>query len=1231
MTEQSGEGAWPARLPALVPAEDAAAGPRPPQREQGDPREQPGPERRDPREHREPEQRDPREQPGPEQRDPREQPEPNRSRGTPETEQERGDPRDHPEPEQRDPREQPGTEQEQRDPRDQAGAEEPPGPNRSPGTTQNQSRGTPGTEQERRFPREGSGPSRSGGSPGRAQDRAGAEVPQDRAGAEVPPGAAVPPCRRCCRQVRGVQMCPAVTRGCFSPSVTPGGSRDAPDPLSVPLPPSMAQWQEVQGLANTYLEQVHQLYAGSALPMAVRQSLAAWIESQNWRQAAEPLCSHARMLFHSLLVLLGERLGSLGSDCEDFMLKHNLRKAHRDLQAEFDEKPERFANLVANLLQEERRILRLGQEGAQEGSVPTPSPAPESGREQQIQRRLAEFHTALQDAERSFRHLEDLQDAFDFCFKVHYRPDEERNRDPGYLQELQSLQAKLQNLDRQRREVLAQMQQLLGRSETLQELLQQELGGWRARQQRLCLGGSADTNLRPLETWFTELGQGLFQLPQLLRALGDLRQKVTYARDPLVAETPLLEQRLQEQLTHLLRSAFVVEQQPSTPNAGKRPLVLRTAGKFSSRARLLVRLHDRNHRMETRIHIDRDPPNIKGFRRFNILTSSSKTLLAGDSPQEGLVCDFQYLTLKEQKDSRAGKGKGASGEGPLVVTEELHLITFTLAYAYCGLELELEATTLPFVIISNNNQFSSAWASILWFNMLSSDAKAQQFFSSPPPAPWPQLAEVLSWQFQSVAERGLSRDNLLMLAKKLLGSKPSPDSTVAWHKFSKDGASGFSFWAWLDGILGLLQEHLKQLWKNGLILGFVSRKQEEKLLRSKRTGTFLLRFSESVLGGVTFTWVEHHETGPPTFHAVEPYTALELVSLALPDIIRDYHMSLEEKNPENPLKFLYPSTPRDEAFGPYYSQRLKGNLSESQKYLNRRLIRVSSRPPNRHQTEEELLVATENLGTLQLQPRGHLGTPGDLGTPLGVATSPGTLQVTPGNLGTFQGVAVSPGTPQVTPGSLGTFQGVATSSGTLQVTSGNLGTPKVVATSLETLQVTGLGTLQPQPQSLEPPQVTPGAPNLQGTLQVAPGAVGSLQVLPGGLQVLQVASGDLGTLQGTAEPPRVPEEQGTLPAELRDLELLPGGQDMQELLQGLEPPSGTLGTLGTLGVAELMPDEVATLEESLEESFQLSPGTAALLAQHDPFLPQPEDSALPSVPSLFTDLPPLHIDASDFQ
>lgn len=55
-----------------------------------------------------------------------------------------------------------------------------------------------------------------------------------------------------------------------------------------------------------------------------------------------------------------------------------------------------------------------------------------------------------------------------------------------------------------------------------------------------------------------------------------------------------------------------------------------------------------------------------------------------------------------------------------------------------------------------------------------------------------------------------------------------------------------------------------------------------------------------------------------------PYTAAELASLALPDIIRDYQLLVEENIPENPLQFLYPDTPRDEAFGPYYSQRQEG-------------------------------------------------------------------------------------------------------------------------------------------------------------------------------------------------------------------------------------------------------------------------------------------------------------------
>ncbi|XP_035169095.1 signal transducer and activator of transcription 2, partial [Oxyura jamaicensis] len=919
----------------------------------------------------------------------------------------------------------------------------------------------------------------------------------------------------------------------------------------------------------------------------------------------------------------------------------------------------------------------------QGAAAPAPSTPPKSDREQEIQRRLAEFHTALQEAERAFRHLEDLQDAFDFCYKVHYLPGQDQTNDPEYTRQVQSLQAKLQNLDRQRREVVAQMQQLLGRSETLRDFLQQELKAWQERQQRGCLGAPVDTRLHQLEAWFTALGEGLFQLLQLLRALGELQQKVTYERDPLQAETPLLETRLREQLTCLLQSAFVVEQQPSMPNTPKRPLVLRTASKFCTRARLLVRLHDRNHRMEATIHIDRDPPKTRGFRKFNILTSSSKTLLAGDSPREGLICDFQYLTLKEQKISGSGKGSKGSNEGPLAVTEELHLITFTLAYAYCGLEMQLETSTLPFVIISNsNNQLSSAWASILWFNMLSPNPKDQQFFATPPPAPWPRLAEVLSWQFESVAERGLSREHLHMLAEKLLGSKPTPESVLSWSKFSKDGAAGFSFWAWLDGILGLLQEHLKKLWKDGLILGFVSHKQEKKLLKGKRTGTFLIRFSESVLGGVTFTWVEHPESGRPAFRAVVPYTTVELASLALPDIICDYQLLAEENIPENPLLFLYPDTPRDEAFGPYYSQRQEGSLTEKKEYLNQRLIRVSSRQANESwQTEEELVVATENLETLQLQPSG-LGSlqPTSPGTVPVVAGSPATLQ--PVSPGVLQVVAGSPGTQHprgpatLQPGSRGpetpplvhvgpgglemlqagsrvrepqlVLQLIPEGQGTLQVGPGGLGTLLVPPGGTGMLQQGGAGdqgTQQVAAGAMEPQMLLQFIPEGQGmlqvgagdleTLQVLPGVVGTLQSAPGATGVLQqVGAGDQGLLQpgpGAAEPLPVADDQRLLPAGLEDLGPVLQGQDMQELLQLLEKDlePGT-GTLETLEAAELMPN----MDSGLGQMDARLEGNAALLDPRDPFLPQPEDTALPAASSLFamdSDFPPLHIDASDFQ
>uniref|UniRef100_A0A4W5RA09 SH2 domain-containing protein n=1 Tax=Hucho hucho TaxID=62062 RepID=A0A4W5RA09_9TELE len=66
---------------------------------------------------------------------------------------------------------------------------------------------------------------------------------------------------------------------------------------------------------------------------------------------------------------------------------------------------------------------------------------------------------------------------------------------------------------------------------------------------------------------------------------------------------------------------------------------------------------------------------------------------------------------------------------------------------------------------------------------------------------------------------------------------------------------------WLDGILLMVKTHLKILWKDGSIMGFVSEGKEKTLLKKKQRGTFLLCFSESIRdGGITFSWVDYSPT-----------------------------------------------------------------------------------------------------------------------------------------------------------------------------------------------------------------------------------------------------------------------------------------------------------------------------------------------------------------------------------
>ena len=80
--------------------------------------------------------------------------------------------------------------------------------------------------------------------------------------------------------------------------------------------------------------------------------------------------------------------------------------------------------------------------------------------------------------------------------------------------------------------------------------------------------------------------------------------------------------------------------------------------------------------------------------------------------------------------------------------------------------------------------------------------------------------------------------------------------TLTWSLFCKELLPDrtFTFWEWFYRALLLTSNHMASLWKEGHVMGFVMKQAAEHMLMQKPPGTFLLRFADSELGGVTIAF-----------------------------------------------------------------------------------------------------------------------------------------------------------------------------------------------------------------------------------------------------------------------------------------------------------------------------------------------------------------------------------------
>ncbi|XP_020503866.2 signal transducer and activator of transcription 1-alpha/beta isoform X1 [Labrus bergylta] len=715
----------------------------------------------------------------------------------------------------------------------------------------------------------------------------------------------------------------------------------------------MAQWNQLQMLDCKYLEQVDQLYDDS-FPMDIRQYLSKWIESIDWDTVAMQ-DSLATVRFHDLLAQLDDQHSRFALE-NNFLLQHNIRKIKRNLQDRFQEDPVHMAMIISRNLKEEQKILDGAKSAEPEGEGTVSAMVVEK---QKLDNKVKEMKDRVQVADQNIKNLEDLQDDYDFKFNTLKNRENEMNGMTHKELEKEKIMVSRMCLElkTKRQDMVTQLMDLLNVTQALvSDLISEELPEWKQRQQIACIGGPPNACVDQLQNWFTAVAESLQQVRQHLKKLQELEQKFTYDNDPITQKKTFLESRALDLLKNLLSNSLVVERQPCMPTHPQRPMVLKTGVQFTVKLRFLVKLQEFNYQLKVKAMFDKDVTEKKGFRKFNILGTNTKVMNMEES-NGSLAAEFRHLQLKEQKV--AGN---RTNEGPLVVTEELHSLSFEseLQLNQSGLNIKLEAMSLPVVVISNVCQLPSGWASILWYNMLTSEPRNLKFFLSPPQAKWCQLSEVLSWQFSSVTKRGLNQEQLNMLADKLLGAKAkrNPEGQIPWTKFCKSAnEKAYSFWLWIEGILDVIKRHLLSLWNDGSIMGFISKEREKALLSDKCPGTFLLRFSESSReGAITFTWIEYDLCNKPLFHSVEPYTKKELSAVSLPDIIRTYKVMAAENIPENPLRFLYPNIPKDKAFGKYYPKPTETqepmdveNNPDKSGYMKTELISVSEVHPSRLQ------------------------------------------------------------------------------------------------------------------------------------------------------------------------------------------------------------------------------------------------------------------------------------------
>ncbi|XP_049739589.1 signal transducer and activator of transcription 6 isoform X3 [Elephas maximus indicus] len=394
------------------------------------------------------------------------------------------------------------------------------------------------------------------------------------------------------------------------------------------------------------------------------------------------------------------------------------------------------------------------------------------------------------------------------------------------------------------------LQESVGELEVVQTLVLKRIQIWKRQQQLAGNGAPFEESLAPLQERCESLVDIYFQLQQEVGAAGgELEPKI---RASLVS-------RLDDVLRTLVTSSFLVEKQP--------PQVLKTQTKFQAGVRFLLGLRFLGAPAKPPL-VRADMVTEKQARELSMPqgpgtgAESSGEIINNTVPLEnsipGSCCSALFKNLLLKKIKRCER------KGTESVTEEKCAVLFSTSFTLGPnkLPIQLQALSLPLVVIVHGNQDNNAKATILWDNAFSEMERVP--FVVAERVPWEKMCETLNLKFMAEVgtNRGLLPEHFLFLAQKIfndnsLSMEAFQHRSVSWSQFNKEIllGRGFTFWQWFDGVLDLTKRCLRSYWSDRLIIGFISKQYVTSLLLNEPDGTFLLRFSDSEIGGITIAHV----------------------------------------------------------------------------------------------------------------------------------------------------------------------------------------------------------------------------------------------------------------------------------------------------------------------------------------------------------------------------------------